>query len=332
MNKDSAIKLIYKMGIIAPIALTIFTVLFFTLLLKPSHISYKKAINKKNDATEMARQEGYEIEVIDNTYGIITSYLGKDGNVTIPGEINGFEVVKIDDNAFEGNNYIEKVTIPETIKTVGERAFCKCSNLKQIELKEGISEIGPYAFEYTNIERVDFPSTIAMIGDDAFEDNSNLKSVSFRDGKDPLSIGNRAFYGTSLEQVDFPATVASIGSFAFGGNNNLKNISFMESDIPLSIGVSAFEYYQGNEMRIPGNVTDIKTSICQNLEIIRIERCKIDGVTQNLNINVPLKEVHGTDTLTEIKGYIGETVFYGPSGSEMERFAKANGYEFIVEE
>ena len=53
-------------------------------------------------------------------------------SVTIEGE--KYEVTAIAESAFENNTTIEKVTIPETISEIGEKAFAGCRNLKEIRV------------------------------------------------------------------------------------------------------------------------------------------------------------------------------------------------------
>jgi len=53
-------------------------------------------------------------------------------SVTIDGE--KYEVTAIGDGAFENNTTMEKVTIPESVTSIGEKAFAGCTNLKVIYL------------------------------------------------------------------------------------------------------------------------------------------------------------------------------------------------------
>lgn len=57
--------------------------------------------------------------------------------VNIPAEINDKKVVAIADNAFDGNEYISKVFIKNSVKTIGKYAFRYCSNLTYIDIEAG---------------------------------------------------------------------------------------------------------------------------------------------------------------------------------------------------
>ena len=53
--------------------------------------------------------------------------------------------------AFFENAYLEKVTIPDTVTSVGRSAF-DASQIKEFSLGNGISEIPAYCFDGTNIK------------------------------------------------------------------------------------------------------------------------------------------------------------------------------------
>ena len=49
---------------------------------------------------------------------------------------------------FEYCTSLTSIVIPDSVKTIGSYAFCKCSNLKNIELSEVLKYDLPYANEY----------------------------------------------------------------------------------------------------------------------------------------------------------------------------------------
>lgn len=61
------------------------------------------------------------------------------GTVTIPKTVTidgvKYRVTAIADKAFAGNKNVTKIVIPDTIKTIGKKAFSDCSNLKVIVIK-----------------------------------------------------------------------------------------------------------------------------------------------------------------------------------------------------
>ena len=56
-------------------------------------------------------------------------------------------VTKINSRAFYACDKIEKVIIPEGMKSIGSYAFYHCDNLKEIVIPKTVRDIGEYAFE-----------------------------------------------------------------------------------------------------------------------------------------------------------------------------------------
>lgn len=76
--------------------------------------------------------------------------------VAIPKQVsfNGVEysVTSIGNYAFS-NCSLESVTIPNSVKTIGERAFVECSSLTSAVIGSGVTTIGDYAFYGTNLKK-----------------------------------------------------------------------------------------------------------------------------------------------------------------------------------
>ncbi len=70
---------------------------------------------------------------------------------------------------------ISEFRVPADVRCIGEFAFSCCSNLRQIALSEGVTEIGHGAFEHCeNMTDLYIPSSVAQIGDQAFADCPKL--------------------------------------------------------------------------------------------------------------------------------------------------------------
>ena len=79
---------------------------------------------------------------------------------------------EIQDRAFEENDVIERLVIPNTVTQMGERALARCSKLKDLIFEEGSSlrHIGGSAFyECELIEEMNLPASLeTRLGDAAF--------------------------------------------------------------------------------------------------------------------------------------------------------------------
>ena len=76
------------------------------------------------------------------------------GNVVIPSTVTyqgtTFNVVAIDDNAFDGCYDLASVVIGENVTTIGEQAFQGCSGMTSVTIGSNVASIGSKAFNYCN--------------------------------------------------------------------------------------------------------------------------------------------------------------------------------------
>lgn len=68
------------------------------------------------------------------------------GNITIPEVINGYTVVGIADSAFCQCKALTNVTLPGTIKYIGQYAFIGCSGLSMFNFPASVESIGTFSF------------------------------------------------------------------------------------------------------------------------------------------------------------------------------------------
>lgn len=77
----------------------------------------------------------------------ITAYHGSDSIVCIPEEIDGLSVTVIGKYAFEGNNDILEVVLPDTIERIGSHAFYNCRRVEKMRMSDRIVEAEDGAFK-----------------------------------------------------------------------------------------------------------------------------------------------------------------------------------------
>lgn len=139
------------------------------------------------------------------------------GTLYIPSEIDGIPVVAIADYAFAGSKSLTFIgPLPETIRLIGKKAFCDCTELGgELVLPSGLEIIDEYAFSNTAIGgTLCVPQSVREIRKGAFK-SSRISSLIMDEGIE--SIGEEAFaYDLSLSgDIYIPASVKSIGSTAF---------------------------------------------------------------------------------------------------------------------
>ena len=86
------------------------------------------------------------------------------GDIVIPATVDydgvTYTVTMIDQYAFQYNDSVTSITLPNTIKTIGSEAFRDCYQLASINFPEGLEEIYGYAFwNCRSLTSITLPST-----------------------------------------------------------------------------------------------------------------------------------------------------------------------------
>ena len=210
----------------------------------------------------------------NNNYSYSNEYTG---SVVIPESVtyNGttYSVTSIEGYAFYDCYNLTSITIPNSVTSIGNNAFCYCSglktviNLSNLKFSKGSSNYGYVAYYadkvynapngfidgdfiwYENEDGMTFAGYLGNATELALPADYNGKSVT--------SIGIYAFdYCTGLTSVEIPGCVTSIGRAAFRDCTGLTSITIPNS--VTSIGEWAFHNCTGlTSVEIPGSVTSI---------------------------------------------------------------------------
>lgn len=136
---------------------------------------------------------GYTYRFLTENTIAITDYKGYDTEVTIPSKIDGYTVTSVE--GFDTTK-TKKITLPETVTTIGDSAFATYDNfsysvLEEVTLPRNLKNIGAGAFENCYfLTSIDIPESVTKIGNGAFYGCDNLKNISV---KSDIDIGNKAF-------------------------------------------------------------------------------------------------------------------------------------------
>ena len=99
---------------------------------------------------------------------------------------------------------VKFITIPGSIKNIGERAFANCKKLQKATINEGVKKISKEAFSCTTLEEITIPSTVTELGKNAFRwdstEKSSLKKVVIR-SKNIKKWGTMVFGATRDDLV-----------------------------------------------------------------------------------------------------------------------------------
>lgn len=194
------------------------------------------------------------------------------------------------DSVFYNCRKLSKVTLPDTLKTIGERAFDNCNALSSVTIPAGVETIGPNAFTGTALTAVELPESLREIGESAFG-GLPLTSITLPEGLE--MIGADAFGYTNLEELTIPESVQHIGDGAFSGIR-ISSLTLPNRDI--DYGVSVFSLCRSlKTITVPNKVSAIPTSMfasCTSLEEVNLRY----GLTE-----IGKEAFYHCGALTEIK-------------------------------
>ena len=267
--------------------------------------------------TKAVKENNEYYYVVTNNDEIIIQKCKKSNLNVIEFNFEEGNVIEIMDNAFNMVNNITKITLPETLKTIGRYAFSNASSNIIVEIPEGVEVIGEYAFNSNMTlitkalsakegwnekiaQMVLYGVNEIVTGEDfiyALDNQNNAyvlalskdyeKTVVDFDipGVTVVSVANGLFKGNRLiNTVIVPEGVKSLGAYLFQNANNITSVK-LPSTLE-SIGAYAFQsVYNLRSIIIPENVT-------------RIEQCTFESCSQLNSV-----------TLLGAVTYIGDNAF-----------------------
>ena len=159
----------------------------------------------------------------------LTSITVEEGNSTFDSRDNCNAIIETSTNQLILG--CQNTKIPNSVTSIGERAFYGCSGLTSIAIPNSVTTIEWYAFyRCSKLTSVTIPNSVTSIGYDAFESCFNLTSVTI------------------------PNSVTSIKSFAFFGNPNLSVVvSLIENPFSISyvFGDYSGDYFNNATLYVP---------------------------------------------------------------------------------
>ena len=175
----------------------------------------------------------------------------KDNSFTIPAG-----VTSIGDYAFGGYFWdctsLTSVVIPDSVTSIGNRAFQGCSSLTSVVIPDSVTSIGNWAFQdCTSLTSIEIPDSVTLIGDWAFQGCTSLTSITVSEENEHYSSLNGNLYnknktflitypnGKKDAFFTIPSSVTSIGKWAFDGCSSLTSVEI--GDSVTSIGDHAFD-------------------------------------------------------------------------------------------
>lgn len=227
---------------------------------------------------------------------------------------------EIPDRLFQDFTSLKKVTLPDTITSIGDYSFMECTSLEEINLPESLKSIGMQAFYKCNslkIDKLTLPETLE-VGDFAFFNCDGIKSLDIGDSY--LRFASAAIGCANLEEISFGITEKDIEE-----NLQLKDAVFNKR---FNMNAESDERYYHIDSDDTYGAYVPKT----------FERVIISGgekIYSKLLAGITsIKEIQIADSIKEIDkeafADCKDAVIIGNTGSYAEKFAKENGMQFKI--
>ncbi len=155
----------------------------------------------------------------------------------------------------EGPRTLETVVLGSSLETIDHEAFRNQLSLTSIDLPDGLISIGGYAFDNTRLTSVVIPDSVTSIGYRAFSDNPELTSITLPSGIQALPGG--LFAGcTGVTTFVIPSSIKTIGDDAFLGCTSLESVVIPEG--VETLGTNAFSTCPNlNSIVLPSTLVSI---------------------------------------------------------------------------
>ena len=279
----------------------------------------------------------YQISATGVDTATITSYSGSATNLTIPSKLNGMKITQIDLNAFGESKKLTKVTIPDTVTTIGDLAFNNCTSLKEVTIPASVTEIGFWAFaDCTLLKEVTIPASVKSINYEAFgyyhydKDSAKTKKV---DGFKINYVKNTCghLYATKTGFSDEDCLVineledGTLEISGYAGNDVTYEIpAVIDGKKVTRIGFNAFnDCTELTSITIPDSVTYMVSYAFYNCPSIK-------AVTIPASVTFIDEGAFGYyyDTETQSVSKVKNFKIYCYSGSDGERYARDNEIDY----
>ncbi len=226
----------------------------------------------------------FDLDQTDRT-AYLHHYNGSDSNVTIPSKVTydnvEYTVTDVGYLSFDGNEKLQSVTVPSTVKRIVEQAFDDCTALSTVKLSNGLEEIGVAAFKNcTKLESLTIPGSVKVIESSAFK-------------------------GSGLTSFIMPDSVTDLGDYVFSGCKSLASATLSKNI--KEIGYDLFDSCESlRTVQIPNGVTAIRSgafSCCHELEAVNIPNGVKTIESYAFEECYKLKSIQIPDSVTTIGEY-----------------------------
>ena len=197
----------------------------------------------------------------------VTWYLDFDtGTLTISGSGDMADYLAGGTPWHSQRSNITSIEISDGVTSIGNWAFYLCRKATSVTISNTVTSIGDYAFYFcAKLNNVNIPASVDTIGSSAFESCSALSNITIEDTI--TSLGIYAFAGTALTDIPSGLITSTIPAGTFRG---CKFTTITIPNTVTSIGINAFSGCRSlTSVTIPNSVTSIGNNVfndCDDLQ------------------------------------------------------------------
>ena len=277
--------------------------------------------------------------------------LDEEASVTYRGEYS---------NTYE-NEYSGNVVIPASVTyngktysvtSIGKEAFEDCTGLTSVTIPNSVKSIGDYAFGGTSLTSVTIPNSVTSIGRYAFWLCDSLTSVTI--GNSVISIGKEAFYGcSSLKNVILGTSVKVLEAKAFYYCSSIETITCyrmrpptVNTDALYGLDYSTIVYVPADylntyKMHNAWGLYDVRPLGATKVETEEITITPSDNtvdivwptITGATTYELIIRDTDGNIVCTLIfdaQGHLTQIAFAAPARTNVPEQTQAAGFSFTV--
>ena len=251
----------------------------------------------------------------------------------------GNGITEIPSSLFSDCPKLRTVEIPFGVEEIGFLAFSDCPNLKDIRLPSSVTEIDCDVFPGTGLTKFHFGKNVKNIGIDMFTDTPIEKITVSKENK-KYSSENGVLYNKDKTKLYYypskkktktfkvPKSVKTIYFDAMKNNDYLQKIV-----INKNLSRIGFDAISG--------CTKLSKIVFETKKEVSIEKYAFDNCKSLKKVTIPknVKKIgasafgfydkkckDGEYKLKKIQGF----TIKGKSGSQAEKYAKQNGFNFVA--
>lgn len=260
-------------------------------------------------------------------------------------------LVQIEDNAFNSNNELQNVKLPDSLREIGCSCFAYCG-VSNILLNDNLQKIGDFCFFNCPINRVLIPPHVQYIGINPFigakhiscVDNENFVAENgvlydkkngsliahFEDAEialfPPISrVNSFAFYKTNVTDIFMGSNIVDVEPWAFYQAEKLERIIWQKSRIKVIPEGCFGKCTNLCNISIPASVDEVKTGAL--FDTYELRKIRFEGGRTKANEKIFERIKRPTDIPEAYESpypFMGSTICesYGRESLDFDSFTK----------